>query len=521
MVKIMADDKKESSATSTRVRDEWKAVQARKKNVAILKMFLGVAVLGAIVGVGVVFKDNILAYFQKDSAPIPKVVTKTPTEIPPPVSPGGQKTAIPPPVTNKVEKLPPPQKPIESILTVDEESAKKLIAEGKTVLESLEFEKAESLFKEVENKKCGVATRSEAKIWSHKARQFYLATKHIPPAGFASAETSYVVQMIDGSEWVGLKVDEDDKFLKLQVVNSRNPASEGRSTFPFAKKEIREAIPVSLKERQKQFLELLGALEQSGRDKIQRSSDYYDLVYLSKRLVMGRECIAYLDRAYCGGTNHPADSDLGNSMRKEVVRRALDRASLTLSSGRPKQFVEKELEEMKRKMPDFQIAADEVEAFKLEVIAKLKDDFVSTIKVKKVEPKPVVVAVKAERNNHQPEPTPPVPVPVASARELVASDDMVEVVIEDSGVKGNNAAAAALVEKANAKYQEAMSVFQKFRQGTNGDNNQILRKALDLFTACNALYEEALAKDPTNKQIESRMSEAAMNSYSCRKYQTL
>jgi hypothetical protein len=170
--------------------------------------------------------------------------------------------------------------------------------------------------------------------------------------------------------------------------------------------------------------------------------------------------------------------------------------------------VEKELDDLKRKLPDYQLAADEVEAFKLFASQKMKDDFKTTMTVK--EKKKPEIAAKPEKGKP----------PAVSARELVA-DDVIELVIEEGGVKGRNAGSAQLVDQANAKYKEAMAMFTQFKSGTNGNNNQILKNSLIAFEACIDLYDKALLKDPGNKDIENRMQEASMNCYSCRKYQTL
>jgi hypothetical protein len=492
----------------TGARPEWKAKQTRKKIGGVLKAVVGVAVLGVLVGLGIVFKDQIMGLFAKKEEP--KVVVVPPPQViapPPPV----QKIEPPPPVKvapPPIAVKPPEVKPPDAVPSGEEEVAKNLITQGKALLEQFDFEKAQATFKDAGAKKCGAQLRSECKVWESKAVQFGLATKHIDMSEFAKADTSYILKMADGSEWQGLKIKEDDDTFTLQAINRANPAGNGRQRIPIARAEIKQVVPVSLKQRQQEFLELLGALESTAN--IQRSTDYYDLVYLSKRLMMGRECVAYLNRAYDGGPNHPADTDIGNSFRKEVVRRAIDRASLMISSGRPKQYVDKELAALIKLLPDFQIASDEVEAFKLFAAQHIKNDFKSTLKEVKKE-----VAVAAPSK-----PTAGGSKPETSARSLVA-EDTIEVVVENGGVQGRNAASASIVDRANGKYADAMKLFHNFRQGTNGNNNKILKDSLVAFEECINLYEQALAKDPGNKDIENRMQEASMNCYSCRKYQTL
>ncbi|HYF48335.1 MAG TPA: hypothetical protein VEJ63_02955 [Planctomycetota bacterium] len=504
---MAGNGKKDKETTQSGVRPEWKAKQQRKQIAGILKAVIGVVILGVLVGLGIVFKDQITAFFAKKEEP---KVTAPPPAPPPPIAKAPDKVEAPPPLTKAVpppvQEKPPEVKPPEVVPTGEEEIAKKLMADGRTAMEAFDFDKAINLYKEAGAKKCGAALKSEAKTWEHKATQFKLATKHIPISDFAKAEESYIVKMHDGNEWVGLKLKEDDNFFHIQAINRHNPAADGRQRTQLPKMEIKEAVPVSLKQRQQEFMELLGALEAGVN--AQSSADYYDLVYLSKRLMLGKQCIAYLDRAYSGGSGRNPDPKIGDTMRKEVIRRAIDKASLMLTSGRPRHYVEKELEDLKRKLPDYQVAADEVDAFKLFAAQNMKDDFKTTMKVK--EKKAPEVAAKPEKGKP----------PAVSARELVA-EDVIEVVIEEGGVKGRNAGSAALVDQANAKYKEAMATFTQFKSGTNGNNNQVLKSALVAFEACIDLYEKALDKDPGNKDIENRMQEASMNCYSCRKYQTL
>ena len=92
--------------------------------------------------------------------------------------------------------------------------------------------------------------------------------------------------------------------------------------------------------------------------------------------------------------------------------------------------------------------------------------------------------------------------------------------IVSAGVVGNGAA-GPLVEQANAKYEQGMKLFRGFRQGTNANNNKLLKEALVLLDQAIDLYDQAQQKDPNNKAIADRATEASMSAYSCRKYQTL
>ena len=500
----------------TGLRPEWKARQARKRVWGIIKTFIGVIFLGVLVGFGIVYKDQIMALFERKEPA--RVATQTPpppplpaakavekkTEPPPPVAP--------PPVPEKVEtaKVTP-----EIVPTGEEEAATKLIKDGRAALDQFKFDEALTLFNQAVVKKAGAQLRAEAKTWAHKATQFKIATKHIPVSEYAMAETSYIVKMVDGTEFNGLKVEENDETIKMQCVPRDNPAVLGSMKFPLPRNQIQPngIIAVPLAERQKQFLELLGALE-SGIS-VQNSTDYYDVVYLSRRLNLGKECMEYLNRAYDGGPGRKPDYDVGNSFRKEVVRRAIERASLMVAGGRTEIAVQSVLNDLKKTLPDFETALNEIEAFKLKVKTTVGKDFKTTIVI--TDKKPAAVAMTTGPRNATKPP------PAKSAKEIAreaADGEQIEFVVENSGVAGRGTA-APIVEKANAKYEEGMATYRRFRQGTNANNNQVLRAALKLLEEAVDLYGEALKKDPGNGAVLSRQTEANMIAYACRKYQTL
>jgi tetratricopeptide (TPR) repeat protein len=491
------------------MRPEWKARQTRKSIFGAVKIFAGVIILGVVVGLGIAHREQILAMFKKEEKvppPPPKqVVVAPPIPVAPPPPP-------PQAVVEKAPVAPPPEpakiKPVAAIPSGEEEAAGKLIDQGKAALEEFQFDKGKNFFNQAASKKAGPLI-AQARIWEKKADQFNLATKHIPVAEYALAQTSYFIQYVDDREEIGLKLSEDAEHITFQHISPDNPASMGSASHPIDKSEIKNIVEVSRDQRRKEFIQLLDQLQSTVA--IQRSADYYDLVYLAKRLNLGHECIDFLSKAYDGGNGHDADPFLGDTFRKVVINRTIDRASLMLAGGRAKPLVETELTRLLKLLPDYDVAKDEVEVFRATILSKVKDGFKSTLTLKA---KPAVAAAKPIKTaNAAPPP------PTQSAREMTETDQ-VEVVVDNSGVHGNGAA-AGVCEQANAKYDEGMKYYRGFKQGSNGNNNQNLRAALKCLDEAIDLYDQALKKDPGNKAIESRQTEASMVAYGCRKYQTL
>ena len=135
-------------------------------------------------------------------------------------------------------------------------------------------------------------------------------------------------------------------------------------------------------------------------------------------------------------------------------------------------------------------------------------------------PKPkiaaVAEAVPVERKKDEPAKAKP------TARQL-AEEDRIEIVVDSGGVQGNGAA-APIVERANLKYEEGMRFYRGYTQGPGGNNaanNRALQSAEACLEAAVALYDEALKKDPGNKAILDRQTQANMTVYACKKYRTL
>ena len=508
----MKSPKEKPSGTQ---RPDWKKRQLQNAIMGAVKMFVGVVVFGVIVGLAIVYKDRWMPYlFGK---PEEKVV-QAPPPPPAPMEKIQPKVEPPPPIMQApppppIEKKAPPAAVIPVLPTGEEAIAKKLIDQGRSALENFEFDKAKSFFREAATKRAGTL-KDDAATWEKKVDAFATATKHIDVAEFAVSDAAYIIEMNDGQEFRGLKIAEPDDKLKFQSIPPNNPASTGQSIMTIDVADIRNRVALSKQQRHDEFIELLSKLESSVT--VQRSTDYYDLVFLSKRLGLGHECIEYLNRAFTGGNTHPADPYVGDSFRKEVIRRCIDRASLMLAAGRPKHLVESELSKLLKTLKGYSVAEDEVEAFRRTVMAKIPDNFKSTITLTQSKPATQVAAAKTVKNDKAGGPP---AAPQQSARQLTDAEDT-SIEVSSTGVQGHGAA-AGIVDQANSKYEEGMRFYRGFKQGSNGDNNKNLRAALKLLDEAVDLYDQALQKDPSNKAIVDRQTEASMVAYGCRKYQTL
>jgi hypothetical protein len=173
---------------------------------------------------------------------------------------------------------------------------------------------------------------------------------------------------------------------------------------------------------------------------------------------------------------------------------------------------------LKYTLPDYEPARDAVDAFRLDVLAKIKDDFKSTIALVK-KPVEAAPAAAAKAGPAKPGRTAAQLVSQASSDQGGGTD--VEIVVDDSGLSSKNPKAAALITQANRFYSEGMATYAQYRQGTKGNNNAILRKAMVSLEKAVDLYGQALDLDKRNRAIEDRQVEANMIVYACRKYLTL
>jgi tetratricopeptide (TPR) repeat protein len=508
----MAEQKRNGTEDLRRKAQELRDAQRRKSS--MVRTFIIVIVLGLLVGAGIAFKDQIQAVVSAWLKPPPAPAPKAAPPAPPPV------------VAREVEKAPPPPPPVDAapraakaapatvgrsrraFSSIEDEQAKTLVAQGKAAFENMEFGRAASLFGQAAKKNASQPVVTEAETLERRATSYDSATRHIASSKYAIAETSCIIETVDGRRLNGLIKSENDEQVMLQVIPAENPATVGESVWPLPKSEVAKRTTITREQRQKEFLDLLGALEQNVS--VQRSTDYYDLVYVSKRLGLMQACMAYLNRAFDGGPGHPPDPYLGDSFRKERVRRTIEQCSLMLASGRAKHFVQAELNKLLKAFPGYAVAQDEVDAFKMQVFDKVPDDFKPTLREVRKPAPAVALETKAEA-----------PKAVAqSAKQLAMKDEEIEFVVESGGVQGRGAA-GPVVEAANQNYEDGMKLYRGYRQGTNSNNNQSLKAAMAKLEKAVGLYAEALQKDPTNKAVLDRQTEANMIVYACKKYQTL
>src|SRR5207253_992909 len=100
-------------------------------------------------------------------------------------------------------------KPIEKVEATnargaDDDLVTNMLTQGRELLEKFDFDKGGAVFKEASQKKVGANLRTEALTWEKKAKEFQLATKHIPVSEFATADNAYFIETTDGREMSGL-----------------------------------------------------------------------------------------------------------------------------------------------------------------------------------------------------------------------------------------------------------------------------------------------------------------------------
>lgn len=490
-------------------RPDYKERMAQKRRSGGLTLFLYAAVIGGAVGLAYVKRAELKTLYDSYVAKAPATPTQREPEksvekpqIADTAPAESQRKAIPPPVAPKSIDKSAPEAPAS---LVDMATARVALTEGKTLFEKFQFNEAVKLFAGVEKLKLG-ALAAEVQTAKQKAVEFGNATRHIPIADFAQGENAVLVSTIDGSEWRGLKTRETDDQFFLQAVSESNPASEGKQIFPIAKSEIKSTVPLPLSQRRAEFAELLASLD--GGIVITHSSDFYDLIFLSKRLGLGKECVGYLNRAFDGAKGISGDPRLGDTCRGVVVRRAISRASLLLAANRRTQ-VELELKKLQNTLPGFTFADDEIAAFRSQVMSKIGADFQSSI---------VLNERKADFSRPSRAPVEKNKLPY-SAGSAGRDENEIEISVDNKSVVGRGPAAAA-VEKANARFEQGAATFRRYKVGVGGnkdENNRNLIAARALLNEAIDMYEDALKLDPGNKAVRDRQQSAGMMVYSCNK----
>ncbi len=482
----------------------------RQRTASTIKFYVIAIVLGALLGLAYIQRAAIISVYNSVMAPPP----------PPPAPPAPVAPAAAEPERKIVEKsavkalrgnqdaaaaIPPAKAGSaiaeQAISPKDELTARKILADGKALMETFDLTGASKRFDEATKLKIGTALKDDAVVWKQKAEAFMNATRHIGLADYAQSENAVVVETTDGSEWRGLKVKEDDDTIYLQAVNDANPAAEGVQKFPIPKAEIKKMTPVPLARRKGDFSELVLGTESA--TVISHSSDYYDLIYLSKRLGLGKECMMYLNRAFDGGPGHAPDPDLGDTLRRVVIRRAISRATL-LMAGNRRVHVEIELKKLRDTLPGFGPAEEEIAAFRSQVMAKVSADFQPSLVVneKKADTKKVATADKDKSKGKQP-----------------VRESEIEIGVDNSKLKSNGPG-AKYVDRGNAKFEEGMGIIRTYTVGVGGnknDNNRILLQAKALLMEAIDSYEEALKVESSNRAVRDRQTTASQMVYFCNK----
>ena len=476
----------------------------RQRKTSAVKFYLVAIILGGLIGLAYIKRVELVAVYNSVMNPTPPAAPQQP--VAPPVT---DKVA-PAPVEPQKKKLPdvipiPPKPPATvavepSISLKDEAKARQLLDEGKAFLEVFDFGSASQRFEQASSIKLGAALKEETKTWKQKAVAFQNATKHIPIADYAKTDKAILIETTSGDELRGIQLQESNDSIYVQQVNDANPASEGIQKFPIPLNEVKKITPISSAKRRADFGELV--LSQESGTTISHSTDYYDLVYLCKRLGLGKECMMYLNRAYDGGPGHAPDPELGDSLRKVVVRRAIGRATLQVAGNHRVQATA-ELKKLADLLPDFAPASEEIASIRSQVMDKVKSDFHASLRVddNKVDTRRSKTQVSSEpQKSKQP-----------------VREESLAVVVESVT---SNGAASKVLERGNAKFGEGMGVIRKYTVGVGGnknDNNRILLQAKGLLLEAIDIYEDALKLEPGNHAIQDRQQTASQMVYFCNK----
>jgi hypothetical protein len=448
----------------------------------------------------------------------PRVAQLPPPPKPVVPAPPPAKPRPPEPAPRKVIEAPPtppvvapqaPAPPKRVVLEADEQRARQLLAAGRKELHEMNFAAARKLFAEAARLEAADETRDEAARQARQAEQFEVATAHVRVSDFAVADTSWRLRFREGGQMRGLLLREDPNEIEFLRISDENPAAPGTQRATLPREVIAERIPVSRTERQEEFRGLLRRLE-AAQGPPASAADYYDLVFLSKRLGLAEECLRNLERAYAKAT----DGALARVFRNVVISRALERASLLAGAGRRREADGVLRELTQQTLPGYAQALAAAAAFRADVLDKIRADYRSTLTLVKKSP-----AVAQSSNPAASARSARQLASAASAAEAGGGMDE-EIVVDSSAVKGQGAS-ATIVARANKSYEEGMEFFRRYRQGTQGENNVVLRKAAELLREAVDLYGQALEVDKDNKAVADRQLEASMIMYACLKNQTM
>ncbi len=172
----------------------------RQQKTSAVKFYLIAIILGGLLGLTYIKRAEIKSVYDSlvNSAP------PAPAPEPPkaPVEPVKPVAVAPAPDAKKAPEpvVPIPPKPPANVVVEppvslrDEATARKLLADGKTLLEKFDFAGASKDFDEAAKLKLGAPLKTETAVWVAKASAFQNATKHIPIADYAQSENAVIVE---------------------------------------------------------------------------------------------------------------------------------------------------------------------------------------------------------------------------------------------------------------------------------------------------------------------------------------
>ncbi len=470
---------------------------------AVYTVFL-VLLLGTAVGLGIAFRNRLAAFFLPPAQKKPaKIAQPAAPAKPPEERPMEKKEVEPPQAAAKVE-LPPerPVKPPEAPLPRDSE-ARMRIEKAKGYYGEMRFDLAR---KECEAFAAAAdvseSLKKELQNLAAKCAAFDACVRHIEVAEHAIGTKKFVEVDLGGRSLRGVVVEDTPSQITIAAVLKTNPAGSGRSTFPIPKDQL-SAPPreIPLSQLQEEFREFLREVE--GGVTPSRSVDFYDGIYVSRRLNLRKECLERLERAY------EMDPRLDETLRKELVRRSIEKAALFDMGGRT-DFAEAELSKLLRMLPDFPLAQQEADAMRARIAAKSKiKNYKPTFQlVEKPKPKPGGDGEgKAESR------------PKAVRADV---DTPVELVMKEAP-KPKETKAATVAAEAEKYGREAQGWREKWDANRNGrDANSYLQKGVAAADKAIELYDQLSRMDPQNADYwNSRAADIGMMRYQMFKSQTI
>ncbi|MCX7806490.1 MAG: hypothetical protein N3A38_15085 [Planctomycetota bacterium] len=489
---------------------------------AVYTVFL-VLILGTVVGLGIAFRNRIAAFLWPPQPQRPVKVVQPAAPVQPPVERTVEKKEIEtPPAATKVEA--PPEKPVRP-----PEAPRPRDAEARMRIEKARGYYGEMRF-DLARKECEAlaadadvsdALKKDFQELAARCAVFDACVRHIEVAEHARGTRKFVEVDLGGRTLRGMVVEDTPSQITIAAVLKTNPASSGRSTFPIPKDQL-SAPPreIPLSQLQEEFREFLREVE--GGAPPSRSVDFYDGIYVSRRLNLQKECLERLERAY------EMDPRLDETLRKELVRRSIEKAALFDMGGRT-DFAQAELSRLLRLLPDFPLAQQEAEAMRARIAAKSKiKNYKATFQLveKPARPEPagpprpsddgkVEVAEKkggggTGKTEHRP-------------RAVRADVDTPVELVMTEAPKPKETKAAAVAAEAEKYGREAQSWREKWDANRSSrEANSYLQKGVAAADKAIELYDQLSRLDPQNADYwNSRAADIGMMRYQMFKSQTM